>query len=103
MRAWAQGNPCRGTRSEPDRRQPRSHATGELSERLIPVYDRVCAALGEAGIEPGGHNLLVMRGGPEGDVDIEVGILVSGPFTEVGDLIAAETRPRCTVPSWSVR
>jgi len=64
---------------------------GEFAERLMPIFDRVYSTLDEAEIEQGGHNLLVMRGGPEGDVDIEVGILASGPFTEVGDLVASET------------
>jgi effector-binding domain-containing protein len=59
----------------------------ELSEMLIPTFDRVYAALPDAGLSKGGHNLLVMRGGPGNSLDIEVGIEVDGSFEAAGDLI----------------
>lgn len=62
----------------------------EFGEKLIPVYDRVYAALPDAGLDKGGHNLLVMRGDPGDVLDIEVGIEVDGPFEAVGELVPSQ-------------
>lgn len=63
----------------------------EFGETLMPNYDRVYAALPDAGLSKGGLNLLVMRGDPREALDIEVGIAVDGPFASAGDLVSSET------------
>jgi hypothetical protein len=56
----------------------------ELGQRLLPLFDRVYAAVRTGDIPRGGHNVVVYRGADAGDLALEVGIEVAEPFEMVG-------------------
>jgi len=63
----------------------------EVGDRLVPIFDRVYAVLPAAGIETGGRNLLIMRDGLDGYLDVEVGVQVAASFGGFGDLVPSST------------
>jgi effector-binding domain-containing protein len=61
----------------------------EIGLRIRPIYDRLYAKVSE--LPPTLHNVIVYRGGEHQVFDVEVGVQVSAPFADFGEVICSRT------------
>ncbi|MEI6669125.1 MAG: hypothetical protein WCP29_13300 [Acidobacteriota bacterium] len=58
----------------------------QLGGQLLPLLDRVYAAVNAGRIAKGGHNVFVYLDGTKDGVTVEIGIEVAAPFDALGPL-----------------
>lgn len=66
-------------------------AWSALGGALLPLLDRVYAAVRAGTVVPSGHNVFVYRDGDAGGVTVEIGIEVAAPVAPAGDVVPAAT------------
>jgi effector-binding domain-containing protein len=64
----------------------------ELGPKLLPLLDRVYAAVRAGKVVPSGHNIFIFRDGSSDGVTVEVGVEVASAL-EPGDGIVSVTTP----------
>ena len=62
----------------------------DIPEKIMPLMDKVWAFIRGQGIEGHGHNVWLYRDAGDGELDVEIGVQVSTPFTAGGDVVAAQ-------------
>jgi effector-binding domain-containing protein len=63
----------------------------QLGGQLLPLLDRVYAAVKAGRIAKGGHNVFVYRDGTEDHVTVEIGIEVAAPFDALDGVACSQT------------
>lgn len=66
-------------------------AMGDIPDKIMPMMDKVWAHIREQGIEGHGHNVWLYRNVADGEMDVEIGVQLSAPFTPSGDVVAVQT------------
>ena len=63
----------------------------ELGKKLIPLLDRVYAAVRAGKVTQTGQNIFIYRDGAKDGVSVEVGVEVAAPFSPIDDVVYSET------------
>jgi effector-binding domain-containing protein len=63
----------------------------DLPKRIRSCYDVVYAAIRAAKLTPQGHNVAVYRNVARGEADVEIGVQVSAPFADLGEVVCRQT------------